>query len=85
MHRLPILAFMAVALAACQTGVTGNAGAEACRNRASAMTGVPYDAPSARVLGPNISGVESYRVSAGPQIFICNTHSNGELVSFIPQ
>ena len=85
MNRLPLIGLLPLALAACQTDTTGNAAASACRERAAAMTGVPYDATSARILGPNISGVASYRVSAGPQVFICNSRSNGELVSFIPQ
>jgi hypothetical protein len=85
MNRLPLLALLPLVLAACQTGDTGSAASAACRERASAMTGVPYNATSARILGPNVSGVASYRVSAGPQLFICNSRSNGELVSFIPQ
>jgi hypothetical protein len=85
MNRLPLIGLLPLVLAACQTGDTGNAAAAACRERAAAMTGVPYDATSARILGPNISGVASYQVSAGPQVFICNARSNGVLVSFIPQ
>jgi hypothetical protein len=84
-HRLSLLGFSAFALVACDVGDTGNAGSNSCRQRAALVTGVPYEDTTARILGPNISGVASYRVSAGPQIFICNTHSNGNLVSFIAQ
>ena len=85
MYRLSLLGFSAVALVACDAGDTANAGSIACRQRAALVTGVPYEDTSARILGPNISGVASYRVSGGSQIFICNTHSNGNLVSFIAQ
>jgi hypothetical protein len=85
MYRVALLGLSGFALVACDVGDTGNAGEIACRQRAAAMTGVSYEDTSARILGPNVSGVASYHVSGGSQVFICNTHSNGDLVSFIPQ
>jgi len=84
-YRLTLLGFSALALVACDVGDTGNAGANACRQRAAAVTGVPYENTSVRILGPNVSGVASYRVSGGSQVFICNARATGTIESFIPQ
>ena len=85
MFRLILLGFSGLALVACDAGDNQNAGEIACRQRAAAVTGVPYEETSARILGPNVSGVASYRASGGSQVFICNARSTGSIVSFIPQ